>query len=392
MKRLTILGVLMMAINVAGQNSIPQILEAIETNNLMLKSLRAQADAQIMANKTGLNPANPEVEYSYQWGNTSELGNKQEFHIRQSFDFPSAYRYRKMMHEHQNEQAERQYLHAYNQVMLSAQQIIYRLIAHNILQAEYQKRLGHAEQIAAAYHTKFDEGAANILERNKADINLLNARNALAQIQSEKQLLEEQLVQINGGNSLELNSKEWPLDQLPLSYDDWFNANADIIPELASLQEGVEANRYNEKLNKALSLPKITGGYSAETGAVDKFKGFSVGISIPLWENKNTVKQAKLSTLAIESQMAGTRLQLYHGLKALYLKANNMQTVANDYRRSLSTLNNTDLLQMALDAGEINILEYMMEVGIYYEAIENALNAELEYHLSVAQLKAFHLN
>ncbi len=392
MKRMVILNLIWLTINVFGQISIPQMLETIESNNLMLKSLRAQTDAVMMGNQTGMNPSNPEVEYIYQWGNTNQLGNKQEFHIRQSFDFPSAYRYRKQMRESLNEQAERQYRNAYNQVMLNAQQLIYRLICQNALETEYKKRLLHAEQIATAYGIKFEEGDANILERNKADINLLNARNALAHINSDKQLLAEQLVQMNGGNPIGLTISEWPFEQLPSNYEDWFTVNEDIIPELASLQDGVDANRYNEKLNRALSLPKITGGYSAETDAVDKFKGFNVGVTIPLWENKNTVKQAKLNTLAIENQMADTRLQLYHGLKALYLKAGNMQAVATDYRNALEVLNNTELLQTALDAGEISILEYMVELGIYYEAIENALNAELEYHLSVAQLKAFQVN
>ncbi len=392
MKRFLIINLLLVSIHLAGQNSIPQLLEQVELNNLLLKSLRAQTDAVVMGNKTGMNPSNPEVEYIYQWGNTSQLGNKQEFHVRQSFDFPTAYRYRKQMRQSLNEQAEMEYLNAYNRVMLSAQQILYRLICQNALEEEFQKRLKHAEQIAEAYQLKFEEGDANILERNKANINLLNARNALARIQSDKQLQVEQLQQINGGVAIEFNTGLWPIAQLPENYEDWFNANADIIPALSSLQEGLEANRYNEKLNRAMSLPKLTGGYSAETGAVDKFRGVNVGLTIPLWENKNTVKEARLTTLALENQMADTRLQLYHGLKALYIKAGNMQAVAADYRSALHALNNTELLQIALDNGEISILEYMMELSIYYEAVENALNAELDYYLSVAQMNAFQLN
>lgn len=392
MKRFLIINLLLVSIHLAGQNSIPQLLEQVELNNLMLKSLRAQTDAVVMGNKTGMNPSNPEVEYIYQWGNTSQLGNKQEFHVRQSFDFPTAYRYRKQMRQSLNEQAEMEYLNAYNRVMLSAQQILYRLICQNALEEEFQKRLKHAEQIAEAYQLKFEEGDANILERNKANINLLNARNALARIQSDKQLQVEQLQQINGGIAIEFNTGLWPIAQLPENYEDWFKANADIIPALSSLQDGLEANRYNEKLNRAMSLPKLTGGYSAETGAVDKFRGVNVGLTIPLWENKNTVKEAKLTTLALENQMADTRLQLYHGLKALYIKAGNMQAVAADYRSALHALNNTELLQIALDNGEISILEYMMELSIYYEAVENALNAELDYYLSVAQMNAFQLN
>jgi len=276
--------------------------------------------------------------------------------------------------------------------MLEAQRLTYQLIHQNALLAEYQKRIEHAERFAQAFHIKFDEGDANIMERNKADINLLNARSALAQVQAGQKKAMEQLMRINGGEVVTFEINEWPMVQLPLDYDEWFSANADIMPELQSLQQGLEANRYNEKLNKAMALPKISGGYSAETGAVDKFKGVNFGLTIPLWENKNTVKQAKLNTISLENQMLDTRLQLYHGLKALYVNATQVKVIAADYRESLSMLSNTALLQTALESGEISILEYMMELSIYYEAIENALDAELDYRLNIAQMKAFQVN
>jgi outer membrane protein TolC len=391
MRLSVLMGCLLLAISVNSQNSIPQLLETIEQNNYTLKALRAQADAIIVGNKTGLNPANPQVEYIYQWGNTSQIGNKQEFHIRQSFDFPTAYRYRKQMTERMNEKAERDYLNAYNMVMLDAQRLIFRLIYQQALLKEYAQRLEHADKVAKAFHVKFDEGDANILERNKADINLLNAQTKLAELTSERDLLMERLQSVNGGEELMIMLDEWPMAMLPANFDEWFSANADIIPEIQSLQEGVAANRYQEKLNKALSLPKLSGGYSAESGEVDKFRGLNVGLSIPLWENKNTVKQAKLNTLAVENQLADRRLQLYHGLKALYSKAQNMQSVAANYRASLESLSNASLLEMALKDGQINILEYMMEQAIYYSAIENALNAELEFQLSYAQMQAFQI-
>lgn len=387
-----IIALLLMSIISSGQNSMPEFLQTIELNNKTLKALRAQTDALKMGNRTGLNPSNPEVEYVYQWGNTDQLDNKQEFHIRQSFDFPTAYRYRKMMTESLNEKAERDYLNAYSIVMLEAQRLTYQLIHQNALLAEYKKRIEHAERFAQAFHIKFDEGDANIMERNKADINLLNARSALAQVQAGQKKAMEQLMRINGGEVVTFEINEWPMVQLPLDYDEWFSANADIMPELQSLQQGLEANRYNEKLNKAMALPKISGGYSAETGAVDKFKGVNFGLTIPLWENKNTVKQAKLNTISLENQMLDTRLQLYHGLKALYVNATQVKVIAADYRESLSMLSNTALLQTALESGEISILEYMMELSIYYEAIENALDAELDYRLNIAQMKAFQVN
>ncbi|TRX65954.1 TolC family protein [Carboxylicivirga sp. M1479] len=391
--RISIVVVLVMLTSIlSAQQSIVPFLQAVEENNLTLKRLRAQADAVIVGNKTGLNPSNPQIEYIYQWGNTNELGNKQEFHVRQSFDFPSAYRYRKQMMNSLNEKAESDYLNAYNAVMLNAQQILFRIIYYKALINEYEIRLEHAREIAKAFHIKFDEGDANIIERNKADINLLNAQNDFAQLASAQQILMEQLQSVNGGQIINFDNEDWPLTVLPSDFELWFNENADIIPQLQSLSIDLYASQYNEKLNKAMTLPKLTGGYSSESSNVDKFKGVNVGITIPLWENKNTVKQAKLNTLMKETELADERLKLYHGLRALYHQAQKMQQVAADYDESLSAFSNAELLQTALENGQITILEYMVELSIYYQAVENALNAQLNYHTSLAQMKAFQLN
>lgn len=391
--KITIVVVLvMLTSSLSAQQSIVSFLQAVEENNLTLKRLRAQTDAVIVGNKTGLNPSNPQIEYIYQWGNTTELGNKQEFHVRQSFDFPSAYRYRKQMMNSLNEKAESDYLNAYNAVMLNAQQILFRIIYYKALINEYEIRLEHAREIAKAFHIKFDEGDANIIERNKADINLLNAQNDFAQLASAQQILMEQLQSVNGGQIINFDNKDWPLTVLPSDFELWFTENADIIPQLQSLSIDLYASQYNEKLNKAMTLPKLTGGYSSESSNADKFKGVNVGITIPLWENKNTVKQAKLNTLMKETELADERLKLYHGLRALYHQAQKMKQVAADYDESLSAFSNAKLLQTALENGQITILEYMVELSIYYQAVENALNAQLNYHTSLAQMKAFQLN
>lgn len=52
-------------------------------------------------------------------------------------------------------------------------------------------------------------------------------------------------------------------------------------------------------------LPKFSAGYSLERTLGQKYQGISVGISIPLWENKNRVKQAKAGVVAAQAQRAG---------------------------------------------------------------------------------------
>ena len=58
---------------------------------------------------------------------------------------------------------------------------------------------------------------------------------------------------------------------------------------------------------------------------------------------------------------------------------------ALQYRNSLETVNNTDLLKKALDKGQISILDYIVEIGLYYEVLNRALEAERDYQIAFAE-------
>lgn len=64
-------------------------------------------------------------------------------------------------------------------------------------------------------------------------------------------------------------------------------------PTLKSLIGESESAQREIKVNRALTLPKFDIGYRRNGGSEGKMNGFRIGMSIPLWENKNTVKQAK---------------------------------------------------------------------------------------------------
>jgi hypothetical protein len=49
------------------------------------------------------------------------------------------------------------------------------------------------------------------------------------------------------------------------------------------------------------------------------------------------------------------------------------------------------LLRKALDAGEISLLDYLLEVGFYYDAFYKMLEIERDYALAVAELTATEL-
>ncbi|MDR0725487.1 MAG: TolC family protein, partial [Prevotellaceae bacterium] len=64
----------------------------------------------------------------------------------------------------------------------------------------------------------------------------------------------------------------------------------------------------------------------------EAYQGISVGISIPLWENKNKVKQAKAALKATETKQADSRLQFYEYLGNLYERTKSLQATADEYK------------------------------------------------------------
>lgn len=101
------------------------------------------------------------------------------------------------------------------------------------------------------------------------------------------------------------------------------------------------------------------------------------------------MKYAKANTLALESIARDKQMQFYNQLKALHTKAIGLQKTASHYRSSLLLFNNSDLLKKALDKGEISLINYMFELSIYYESVNQLLELERETNKTFAELNQF---
>jgi uncharacterized protein YlxW (UPF0749 family) len=144
-----------------------------------------------------------------------------------------------------------------------------------------------------------------------------------------------------------------------------------------------------QQLSTAQSLPKFNAGYMSENVVGQKFQGISVGVSIPLWENKNNVKYAKAKTIAIQSMEADAKLQFYNQMKSLHSKVVSLQSSVTDYRKSLNAYSNAGLLQKALDKGEISLSEYIFELSLYYESTNKLLEMEQNQSKTYAELNRY---
>ena len=173
----------------------------------------------------------------------------------------------------------------------------------------------------------------------------------------------------------------------PLNFIEWFAIVKANNPSLRVAEQEVALSRKQEQLTRALNLPKITAGYASERVSGTTFQGVSVGVSIPLWEGKNTVKHQKAQTVALQMQHEDSELQFRNTLKNQYDKAKKLSLLLKEYEDALSVTSSQDLLKMALDKGQLSLINYLLELSVYYETVDKYLETERDYQLAVAELQ-----
>jgi outer membrane protein TolC len=371
-----------------AQNNINTVLASIEENNTTLKALRESVEVQKLENRTDIYLTNPEVGFNYLWGSPNDIGNRTDFSVTQTFDIPTITGMKSRVANEQNNLVEWQYKADRMNILLEAKQYCIELIYYNALMKELDIRLEHAETIAAGYKERMDKGDANVLEYNKVRLNLSTVQGEISRIEVERNVLIEQLKRLNGGNDISFNDDRFTEVEFPLNFEDWYIQAEEKNPVLAYVKQEIEVSKKQISLSKAMGLPSFSAGYMSEKVVGQRYQGVSVGISIPLWENKNRVKQAKAAVRAAESREIDGKQQFYGQLKILYNRTFGLKIAADTYHKSLEVANSSDLLKKALDAGEISLLDYMLEIGLYYNTVNQALEAERDYQKAYAELSA----
>ena len=387
MKRLIIfIGTVILGCSNLLSQDIDMILAGVEKNNTTLIALRKSADAERIGNKTGLYPENPEFAFNYLWGSPESIGNRKDISLVQSFDFPSAYAYRNQISEQRNVQVELEYERQYRSILTQTRLVCNELIYQNMLSNELRRRIGNARKIADSYKSKFEAGETGIIDFNKAQVYLLNIIKDAESVEIERSALLAGLKSLNGGIPVEFNDSIFPLQTLPVDFEQWYADAEKNNPVLRWLNQEISISQKNEKLNAAMGLPKIQAGYMSEDVVGEQFRGVAVGLSIPLLENKNAVKYAKAKTFAVQSAVSDNRQQFYNNLKALHTKAVSLQNSLDDYRTNLQKFNNSALLQKALDNGELSLAEYYFELTVNYESFNKILDIEKSLNETIIEL------
>ena len=138
-------------------------------------------------------------------------------------------------------------------------------------------------------------------------------------------------------------------------------------------------------------MPKFEFGYHYQSVLGQTFNGAHIGVSIPLWENKNKVNAANASIQLGMLEVEEHKTEHYYEIKELYQRYENLKQTIDDYTNVLGGIDSEKILLQSLELGELNFISYAIEIQYFYSAKDTLSDLEKEYQLILAQLFKYQL-
>lgn len=369
-----------------AQSGLDSLLTQVARNNKTLQAGAQRVEADALRSRTGIQLSDPYMEYDYMVGSPVGAGNQTDFTIAQPFDFPTTYSKRKQLAEAQAARSTLDLVALRQDVLLDAQLTGLELIYANKRKAALDRRLRDAERMHTQFQKALAEGQSNVLEANKAQLHLLQTRTAAQTNASRITQLLHHLAELNGGLSVVLKDTIYPVARpVPdfTTIEREYEANDPLLKQLVQ-DETIAAKQV--ALGKSLWLPSMTAGYHYQGILGQTYSGVHLGVNIPLWEKRNTVKAAKAEQLVASLNTEDHRNEHYFEIAELHERYTQLDGAYSANRALFSGLNNAALLNKAYAFGELSSIQYFMEVSYYNSAEDDFLELERDRQIAVARL------
>lgn len=386
---------LAVAMSVPGfaQENAGTVLSQIEKNNTALQALRKRTEADQYGYKAERALEAPEVGFDYLWSSPADVGTRKDISVTQSIDVAALAGARGKLADSRTELSAIQYNIERQKILLEAKRLYIRIVYCNAVNAELSSRIARSEQIEAAYRDMQARGETDMIEVNKAHLAYLSQKNALSRNLVERESLLSELQGLNGGEPVEVNASVISTDEvLPADFGAWYAEASQQIPELAYMKKNVDVNAAEARTAKMANYPSLTAGYMAELVKGSNFRGLTLGLSIPIWSVRSKVRQANASCEAAKLEERDAVTKTYNSFKALYDRAKGLQEISTELSSSLAVSTEAmALTEHKLKAGDISLIDNIMELSLYYSLADEVLATSCDYALALAELYAWNL-
>lgn len=370
-----------------------QVLSAIEQNNGDIRSAAQQAVAS-QAEVSAQNRLNdPTIEFEHLWREKSARDRSYELTVSQEFDFPAVYAYRGKVLKATASLNEARQKALRQQVLLRAKELCIEIVYLNKQLELTRKRMDMAEMLDRSYRSKLEQGDVCILDANKIELELLNAQVNLQTLLADRKARLNELTVLNGGEPLADAADRldvYPEEVLPASFDEFRQLYLSSDPELQMLHSEKSLAQREVSLSKSQWWPSFELGYRHTSELGERFHGLAVGMTLPVFANRKQVKAAKAQALYQSMEADNNVLKAVSDMQTVYEETVSLKQSFDRYQ-VLTRQDNYSLLAKALDAGQISLVEYLLDAAQLYEAYDNQLRLEYQLQLNLARLYRFKL-
>ena len=391
MKTPLILSILLVlgSYNYVGAQEPDTLMKLVLENNRNLKAAREAYHVAILEAGTGNTPPDPKVEFGYLFGKPEDMGNRVDFGVTQQLDFPTAYFQRSKIKKILSSQAELEYVLARQDVLLEARQLWIKQVHLNQLRSLLEERLQQAEAIQKHVEQKLEAGEVGLLELSQSKLLLASLSGEYEEMLSLTENNKLALKEITGGVEMDIQNTLLP-QTAPVVTDTMIEAYR-MSPYVQYYNHGLEMKEEEKNLAVSQHLPKLSAGYYSETVSNEAFRGFRLGLTVPLWEKANTVNKAKSEVAFAEAEL---ERYTFHQEKEIRQKLNQLESLrsrADQLEEALGTANTLSLLATSLENGEISYSEYFYSSDFYFRNQQLLLRYKKEQLLQEAELMKIYL-
>ncbi|SHF09134.1 outer membrane protein, cobalt-zinc-cadmium efflux system [Mariniphaga anaerophila] len=343
----------------------------------------------------------PEISYFKEGiGNgPGDAFDEKRFSVSQEFDFPvtAAYRLKGLSEEAGAMKLE---LDAVEKEVTAEIKSYYVEVLYAIsLQKSRKNQLALAEDLYNAVYTKYETGMANGIDLANAELRLDEAKNGLDQsewiLHKARYGLfynmglpeEQQLYSITFSDTLMASDIRISQIQTLLTQKDH--------PRLLATEHEIKSTEYFLKEARSNILPDIRLNlYKQNLGDGYNFRGFEVGLQIPIWypfEQKGKINQALAKKEEIVWKQKEVGLEIKRQIEYAWHNYDVSRNIINRYNETMKSKATQlrDLSLRAYQLGEIDLLNLLTAQQTFLDSELRYLTALRDYYLQLVSLEKY---
>ncbi len=372
------------SLNISGQQ-IDRFIDSVRIHSPEITAATELMNYEMAGSRRGLTPSDPRVDVGYFPGKPETAGNKITWAVVQEFDFPSRYAKLKLLRDTNIELARIEYENTVTGILGQSREMAIDLIAERKLLDEYIQRMELFEKLEESYREMVDNGTATILEYNKVRLSTGEMEAMVTDKGKTINSMIAALDYISGGNSSILENAEYPNFSEP-DRDSLLTVRRNIYPAFIIPEKRKEVAEKKVGVEKTGKLPAFGIGYASESVSGEQFIGPTLGVTIPLWQNRGNVDAAKamLSYQMASSESELSRLEMEFNYT--FDSWESVRTTRQKLDELIGSADNAELLKVALDSGEISLVDYIIELTAIYSVKDRFIETEKEYYLLLSAI------